>query len=151
MNAGLAPSGPSGNPCPTTIRVVLSNGVTRHPASELQNLIQVTDVVESILQEIAASAASALGGSLSAGVTISCEGRPVTVASSDPPAAQFDEVQYSQVEGPCLTAMRTGSSLPLPLNGTDRTVGALNLSAWHIGGFGVVEQADAHLFAGDIS
>ena len=158
--------------------VVPSNGATRHPASELQNLMLATDVVESFLQEIATSAASALGGAISASVTISREGRPVTVASSDAHAAQFDEVQYSQFEGPCLTAMYTGqsilmddlakdgrfrryspralalgvrSSLSLPLNGTDRTVGALNLYARNVGGFGAVEQADAHLFAGDVS
>lgn len=85
--------------------VVPSNGATCHPASELQNLMLVTDVVESFLQEIAASAASARGGAISANVTISCEGRPVTVASNDAHAAQFDEVQYNQFEGPCLTAV----------------------------------------------
>ena len=160
--------------------VVPSNGSTRHPASELQNLMLATDVVESFLQEIATFAATALGGAISASITISREGRPVTVASSDAHAAQFDEVQYSQFEGPCLTAMYTGQSilmddlakdsrfrryspqalalgvrsslsLSLPLSGGDRTVGALNLYARHIGGFGAVEQADAELFAGDVS
>ncbi|MGV8967775.1 MAG: hypothetical protein ACOH2F_16030 [Cellulomonas sp.] len=87
---------------------VPSNGATRHPASELQNLMLATDVVESFLQEIADSAATALGGAISASVTISSHGRPVTVASSDTYAAQFDEVQYTQSEGPCLTALRTG-------------------------------------------
>ena len=85
--------------------VVPSNGATCHPASELQNLMLVTDVVESFLQEIAASAASARGRAISTNVTTSCEGRPVTVASSDVHAAQFDEVQYNQFEGPCLTAV----------------------------------------------
>ena len=72
--------------------VVRSNGATRHPASELQNLMLATDVVESFLQEIATSAASALGGAISASVTIPREGRPVTVASSDAFAVQFDGV-----------------------------------------------------------
>ena len=85
--------------------VVPSNGATCHPASELQNLMLVTDVVESFLQEIAASAASARGRAISTNVTTSCEGRPVTVASNDAHAAQVDEVQYNQFEGPCLTAV----------------------------------------------
>ncbi|MBC7549577.1 MAG: hypothetical protein H7269_01490 [Cellulomonas sp.] len=85
--------------------MVPSNGATCHPASELQNLMLVTDVVESFLQEIATSAASARGRAISTSVTTSCEGRPVTVASSDAHAAQFDEVQCNQFEGPCLTAV----------------------------------------------
>ncbi|WP_407343946.1 GAF domain-containing protein [Pengzhenrongella phosphoraccumulans] len=158
--------------------VVRSNGATHHPASELQNLMLTTEVVESFLQEIADAAATALGGAISASVTISREGRPVTVASSDAYAAQFDEVQYSHLEGPCLTALRTGqtilmddlavdsrfrqyspralalgvcSSLSLPLTGGDSTVGALNLYARHIHGFGAAEQASAAQFARDVS
>lgn len=158
--------------------VVPSNGATRHPARELQNLMLATDVVESFLEEIAGAAATAVGGAISASVTISREGRPVTVASSDAHAAQFDEVQYSQLEGPCLTAMRTGqtiliddlaadtrfwhyrpralalgvrSSLSLPLSDGDHTLGALNLYARRIYGFGAVERANAELFAHDAS
>ena len=158
--------------------VTPSNGAARHPASELQNLMLATDVVESFLQEIVAFAVTTLGGEISASVTVAREGRPATIASSDARAAQYDEVQYSQSEGPCLTAMRTGetvlmddlaadhrfrsygpralalgvrSSLSLPLAGRDHPVGALNLYARHVRGFGDDEQADAALFAGDVS
>ncbi|RYV49430.1 GAF and ANTAR domain-containing protein [Pengzhenrongella frigida] len=158
--------------------IVPSNGATHHPASELQNLMLATDVVESFLQEITSFAVTALGGEISASVTISRQGRPATVASSDAYAAQFDEVQYSQSEGPCLTAMRTGktvlmddlaaddrferyrpralalgvrSSLSLPLDGGDHIVGSLNLYAQHSHGFGAAELAQAALFADDLS
>ncbi|MGV8967969.1 MAG: GAF and ANTAR domain-containing protein [Cellulomonas sp.] len=158
--------------------VVPSNGATHHPATDLQSVRLATDVVESFLREIADSAPAALGGAISASVTISREGRPVTVASSDAFAAQFDEVQYTQLEGPCLTALRTGetilmddlaadrrferysprafalgvrSSLSLPLTGEHQEVGALNLYARDVGGFDAATQADAALFAGDAS
>jgi hypothetical protein len=45
---------------------------------------------------------------LSCGMTIRPNGRPVTVACSDPLAAQVDEVQYRLDDGPCLHAMRQG-------------------------------------------
>ena len=48
-------------------------------------------------------------------------------------------------------ALGVRSSLSLPLTGGHQAAGALNLYARHIGGFGAVEQADAHLFAGDVS
>ncbi|MGV8973226.1 MAG: GAF domain-containing protein [Rhodoglobus sp.] len=158
--------------------VVSSNGAIHDPASELQNLMLATGVVESFLQEIADFAVTALGRAISASVTISREGRPVTVASSDAYAAQFDEVQYSQAEGPCLTALRTGqtvlmddlaedsrfehyrpralalgvrSSFSLPLDGGDHTVGSLNLYSQQSHWFGAAEQARAALFADDVS
>lgn len=155
-----------------------SNGATRDPASELQNLMLATDVVESFLQELVEFAVTAIGGEVSASVTVSRHGRPVTVASSDARAARFDEVQYHHEEGPCLTAMRTGevvligdlalderfrqyrpralalgarSSMSLPLAGGGHAVGALNVYSWRTHGFGPVERADARRFADEAS
>ena len=41
-------------------------------------------------------------------MTMQPNGRPVTVACSDPVAARVDEVQYELDDGPCLHAMRDG-------------------------------------------
>ena len=41
-------------------------------------------------------------------MTMQSNGRPVTVACSDPVAARVDEVQYELDDGPCLHAMRDG-------------------------------------------
>ena len=154
------------------------DGEARHPASELQDLVLATENVENFLQRLVEIAAKALGGGISAAVTVSRYGRPATVASSDVYAAQFDEVQYGHNEGPCLTAMRAGksvliddlaaderfseyrpralslgvrSSLSLPLNGGNHAVGALNLYSRRSNAFGPVEKAEATRFASEAS
>ena len=105
---------------------------------------------------MAVLAARLVGGGLSCGMTMQPNGRPVTVACSDPVAARVDEVQYELDDGPCLHAMRDGhmvriedtadksgwpefeaqaashgirSCLALPLNADGKPVGALNLYA----------------------
>lgn len=157
---------------------VASNGAARNPVRELQNLMLATDVVESFLQELVEFAVAAIGGEVSASVTVSRHGHPATVASSDARAAKFDEVQYHHDGGPCLTAMRTGevvqtgdlalderfrqyrphalalgvrSSLSLPLDGGGSVVGALNVYSGRTHGFSPSEQADARRFADEAS
>jgi len=103
---------------------------------------------------VASLAARELGEGLSCGITLQPNGRPLTVASSDVNAARIDELQYGLGDGPCLTALRTGtpvridhltsdrrwrdcavralahgvrSSLSTPLTAQERPVGALNL------------------------
>jgi len=120
----------------------------------------------------------AIGGDISAAVTVSRAGRPLTVASSDAYAAQFDEVQYGFNDGPCLTAMRSGqpvliadlagdqrftqyrpralalgvrSSLSIPLDGGADAIGALNLYSRRSHAFGAVEQAEGRRFADEAS
>jgi len=151
---------------------------TRHAVSELQDLVLATDNVEEFLQRLVDIAVAFMGQEISAGVTVSRYGHPITVASSDEYAAQFDEAQYGHNEGPCLTAMRSGhvvliedlstderfstyrpralalgvrSSLSMPLDGGDRALGALNLYSREPGAFGAVEQADARRFADEAS
>lgn len=90
---------------------------------ELQDALIGTESIEEFLHEMAvlaarlgSSAGSAGSGSsgssgtggLSCGMTMRTNGRPVTVACSDPLAAQVDEVQYALDDGPCLHAMRDG-------------------------------------------
>ena len=81
---------------------------------ELQDALIGTESIEEFLHEMAVLAArlgsdgSGESGVLSCGMTMRSNGRPVTVACSDPLAAQVDEVQYALDDGPCLHAMRDG-------------------------------------------
>ena len=82
---------------------------------ELQDALIGTESIEEFLHEMAVLAARLVNGGnggngagLSCGMTMRSNGRPVTVACSDPLAAQVDEVQYALDDGPCLHAMRDG-------------------------------------------
>jgi hypothetical protein len=76
--------------------------------TELQQALLGTESVEQFLQELALLAARLVANGLSCGMTMRPNGRPVTVACSDPLAAEVDEVQYRLDDGPCLHAMRQG-------------------------------------------
>src|ERR1700746_2717129 len=75
---------------------------------ELHGALLDTQSIEQFLHEMAVLAARLVSGGLSCGMTMQPDGRPVTVACSDPVAAQVDEVQYELDDGPCLHAMRDG-------------------------------------------
>jgi hypothetical protein len=78
-------------------------------SNDLQAVLLLgTETVDGFLRELAALAARTLGDGLSCGMTLQPNGRPLTVASSDANAAQFDELQYTLDHGPCLTALRNG-------------------------------------------
>lgn len=77
-------------------------------AAELQQLLIDTESLLDFLAEVSRYAAATVGPGLSCGITLSRDGRPFTVASSDDTAGSLDEVQYGHHSGPCLTAMRTG-------------------------------------------
>lgn len=62
------------------------------------------------LSEIAAAELAASGADYCS-VTLERPRRGVTVASSDPEAAVWDELQYAEEDGPCLEAARTGSAV----------------------------------------
>jgi GAF domain-containing protein len=133
-----------------------------------------TEGVEQFLHDMAVLAARLVRGGLSVGMTMQPDGKPVTVACSDPLAARVDEVQYELDEGPCLHAMRDGrmvrvedtadkarwpefearaashgirSCLALPLNADGKPVGALNLYAREVAAFGTAEARLAEKFA----
>lgn len=76
--------------------------------AELQALLLGTESIDGFLRELAVLAARTLGESLSCGITLQPNGRPLTVASSDQFASQVDELQYGLDQGPCLSAVRTG-------------------------------------------
>src|SRR5262245_23033946 len=123
---------------------------------DLHEALVSTDSVEQFLHEMAVMAARLVGGDLSCGMTMRSNGRPVTVACSDPVAAKVDAIQYELDHGPCLHAMRDGhvvriedtadkerwpeferraasqgirSCLALPLRSESRRIGAFNLYA----------------------
>jgi hypothetical protein len=148
---------------------------------ELQDALLSTKSVEQFLHEMAVLAAGLVSGGLSCGMTMRSNGRPVTVACSDPVAARIDEVQYQLDDGPCLQAMRDGhmvriedtarstgearwpefearaasdgirSCLALPLNSGGKSVGALNLYARTASAFGATEARRAENFAENAS
>ena len=145
---------------------------------DLQEALVHTESVEQFLHEMAVMAARVVGGGLSCGMTMRSNGRPVTVACSDPVAAKVDAVQYELGNGPCLHAMRDGhvvriedtaakarwpeferraashgirSCLALPLRSEGRRIGALNLYARGASAFGAAEAQRAADFADNAS
>jgi GAF domain-containing protein len=135
-----------------------ANGLT-----ELQKALLGTQTLEQFLQELATLAARMVDEGVCCGMTVRSNGRPATVACSDPLASEIDEVQYKLNDGPCLHAMRSGgqvsiddtadraqwprfeaaaqargirSCLALPLVADGKAVGALNLYARGVGAFG---------------
>jgi len=84
-------------------------------AAELQQLLLDTEGVTGFLDEVAIYAAASVGPGLSCGITLDRgNGHPLTVASSDALARNLDEVQYGHHHGPCLAAMRIGSTVSIP-------------------------------------
>ena len=151
----------------------LDRGDIAASITELQNLLLATSGIEQILQEVTVLAARTVGSGLSCGITLQPNGHPVTVATSDPRAAQVDEVQYELDEGPCLHSMRNSvrvsvedtageerwggfstraaangirSSLSMPLS-ADGILGALNLYAPVPKAFGETEVRRAEVLA----
>jgi transcriptional regulator with GAF, ATPase, and Fis domain len=148
---------------------------------ELQDALLSTESVEQFLHEMSILAAGLVRGGLSCGMTVQSGGRPMTVACSDPVAAQIDEVQYKLDDGPCLHAMRDGhavriedtkdtgvktrwpefearaashgirSCLALPLTADGRPIGAINLYARTASAFGTAEARRAENFAENAS
>jgi GAF domain-containing protein len=78
---------------------------------ELQDALLNTESVEQFLHEMSRLAAGLVRGGLSCGMTVQSDGRPMTVACSDPVAARVDELQYQLDDGPCLHAMRDGHTV----------------------------------------
>jgi GAF domain-containing protein len=141
---------------------------------KLQDSVLKGEGIDQFLHEMAVLAAHLVNGGLSCGMTMRSSGRPLTVACSDPLAAEVDEVQYALDDGPCLHAMRDGhvvriedtavaarwpefeehaadhgirSCLALPLNASGEPVGALNLYARSVSAFGEAEARRAEAFA----
>jgi GAF domain-containing protein len=146
--------------------------------TDLQKALLSTQTLEQFLQELATVAARLVTGGLSCGMTMRSNGRPATVACSDPLASEIDEVQYRLDNGPCLHAMRSGdqvtiedtgrrdkwprfeaaaqargirSCLALPLVADGKPVGALNLYARGAAAFGPAQIRRAEHLAENAS
>jgi GAF domain-containing protein len=98
-------------------------------AIELQQLLIDTDHITGFLNELARYAATTVAPELSCGITMDRDGGPLTVASSDAHALGLDEVQYGHHNGPCLTAMRTGTTVIISDLAIDDRWGAYRLDA----------------------
>jgi GAF domain-containing protein len=78
-------------------------------AVQLHELLLESEDISGFLQELAVATAQDLTAhraEMSCAVVLLRPKRPVTVTASNPDAAQLDEVQCHQGDGPCLTAAR---------------------------------------------
>ncbi|WP_461172308.1 GAF and ANTAR domain-containing protein [Arthrobacter sp. Z1-9] len=86
-------------------------------ASRLQDMVLETSDAEEFFQELAVFSASLLSppdSKVHCNVTVVRRKKPVTVACSNARARVMDELQYAYGDGPCLTAMRTGTTTFVP-------------------------------------
>lgn len=86
-------------------------------ASQLQDLVLDSSDVQEFLQELAlftGSMFSGRGQGLYCGISVERLKKPITVATNDPKALAMDELQYAFGDGPCLTAMRTRTTIHIP-------------------------------------
>lgn len=145
--------------------------------AELQELLLATKDVQDFLDNLSIVAATTMGDETSCGITLSRDGRPITVASSDERASRLDEIQYGHGDGPCLHSMRSGevvemadvvsderwneyrvsamadgamSSLSMPLT-NQSTKGAMNLYSTEPHHFGDRERALAQQLSEEAS
>jgi GAF domain-containing protein len=154
------------------------NGRATEALAELTNLMLATPSVDLLMDEVARLAALVVTPPAHCGITMRRDDKPFTVATSDPLAAEVDEVQYGEGDGPCLQTLRTGktvqvddlaeeqrwgtypahalrfgvlSSLSLPISADGGTHGALNLYATAPGAFNGEEARAAEVFAAQAS
>lgn len=88
----------------------------------LQDLVLESSDVRNFLTEMATIIAGQLsrdGNRISCGITVVRHKRPAAVASSDARAQSLDELQNTFGDGPCLTALRSGTVVPVPDTGSD--------------------------------
>lgn len=86
-------------------------------ASRLQDMVLETSDAEEFFQELAVFSAALLSppeSEVHCNVTVVRRKKPITVACSDLRARAMDELQYAFGDGPCLTAMRTGTTVYVP-------------------------------------
>jgi GAF domain-containing protein len=146
--------------------------------TRLQRALPGAETLEQFLHELATLAARLVTDGVSCGMTMRGNGRPATVACSDPLAQEIDELQYLLDDGPCLQAMRSGgqvsiddtdgraqwprfeaaaqargirSCLALPLVADGKRVGALNLYARGVAAFGAAQVRHAEDLAENAS
>ncbi|MEE1930191.1 GAF and ANTAR domain-containing protein [Streptomyces sp. TRM 70351] len=85
-----------------------------HDGPDLTSLLLETDSLDGFLDALAAHALACTPTARGCGITVSREGRPVTVASAGSSATELDEKQYGLDDGPCLRALRLGEEIMVP-------------------------------------
>ncbi|WEV24268.1 GAF and ANTAR domain-containing protein [Streptomyces sp. 71268] len=138
------------------------------------DLLLETDSLEGFLDTLADHALARTPAADGCGITLSREGRFLTVASAGRSARDLDEKQYGLDDGPCLQALRNGeefmiadmlgeqrwdpypahavargtrSSLSLPIAAHTHTAGALNLYSPKPDGFAETDLTGLRLIA----
>jgi GAF domain-containing protein len=146
---------------------------TAHELVELSALLVADDLHEA-LQRVSRVAARVVEPCACASVTLWRDGAPATAAASAPGARELDELQYHELEGPCVSCVREGtvarivdlreetrwpsyaraaagsglrSSVSLPLSAHGQVVGALNLYGTGPGAFRAQDVALGELLA----
>jgi GAF domain-containing protein len=76
--------------------------------SELAGLLLSTTTFEDLVQGVAELTVRTIDSATTCGITLSQDGRVLTVGSADVLAAQLDEQQYEHHTGPCLEALKIG-------------------------------------------
>lgn len=83
----------------------------------LQQLVLESQDIRAFLAELAILASTRLSGpgnTIHSGVTVLRHKRPEAIAASDAAARALDELQNGFGQGPCLTALRQGTTLLVP-------------------------------------
>jgi GAF domain-containing protein len=146
--------------------------------SELHGALLADETLEKALERVAAISLRSLPGCDGAGVSLVDREKVTTAAATNETVEAVDSEQYRTGEGPCLEAIRQGtpfivrsmmddkrwpefgpraarngilSSLSMPLQINDRTLGALNLYSRKLSGFDSGDEKTATLFAAQAS
>ena len=96
--------------------------------------------LRSVLQKVTDLAARVLPGEPVTSVTIVADGRSSTVAASGPLAAELDQVQYDQSDGPCVEAATTGRLVTVLDTATEERFGRFPAVAAQRGCRGVLSH-----------
>jgi GAF domain-containing protein len=158
-----------------------SDDASEQAADELLALAGVAvghDDLSAALQDVCRIAARAVRGADGASLTMFGPAGPQAAAASSGWAAQLDELQYVEHEGPCLDCARTGlvfrvrdigaeprwpsymprahergagSMVSLPLTAESKIMGALNVYSRQVDAFGAEEVSVAEIVAGHAS
>jgi GAF domain-containing protein len=139
----------------------------------LSRLLLAEETLEATLMRVASLACRTLPGCDMASLTMMRDGRPSTAIQTAPEACELDAVQYTDDDGPCLEACRTGKLvrldlaadtrwphfaaaakgggilgvLAVPLMVADQALGALNLYSATASGFSQADEETALLYS----
>lgn len=144
----------------------------------LHSALLAEETLKSALDRVAMISLRSLPGCDGAGVSLVEHEKVTTASATDKKVEEVDSEQYRAGEGPCLEAIRKGrsfivqsmedderwpqfgpqaarrgilSSLSMPLQIKERTLGALNLYSTRLSGFDSQDEKTATLFAAEAS